>query len=162
MRLGVNCYIGGCILVNNYPEWWDQQVTIYNKFEDPDTRQVSWYRTQVNKCFWKYVENKLTLGETELQSTSIICRIPKNDLFRERYVWEQMSAVGRMGYFTISPGDIIIKGAITDVVDEYVSGSRSSDLLKKYKKLQGCMVVEQCAIDTGIGRGNEHYKVVGV
>ena len=30
--------------MNNYPSWWDTTVTIYNRYEDPQTNLVSWHR----------------------------------------------------------------------------------------------------------------------
>ena len=64
-------------------------------------------------------------------------------------------------YFTLGTGDIIVKGAVTDEIDEYTSGKRSSDFIKKYKALQGCMEIQHFSIDTGIGRCAEHYYVTG-
>lgn len=154
--------IGGCIRVNNYPIWWDQSITVFNKFEHPETRVITWYKTTLSGCFWKYTENQITIGETVLESAVTLCRVPINEMFKERYEWEQLLPTQRSDYFTFGPGDILVRGAVDDEVNEYVSGQRSSDLLKKYKKLQGCMVVQRCSINTGEGRGNEHYLVKGV
>lgn len=162
MKPDDTCCIGGCIRVNNYPEWWDQTLTVYNKFEHPDTRVITWYKTVLEKCFWKYTENKLTIGETSLETAITICRIPVNDKFLEKYEWESLLASERSNYFTFGPGDILVKGAVDDEVSEYEQGHRSSDLLKKYKKLQGAMLVQTCAVNTGIGRGCEHYLIKGV
>lgn len=148
--------------MNNYPVWWDQSITVFNKFEHPETHVITWYKTTLEKCFWKYAENRLTVGETVLETAVTLCRVPINPQFKERYEWEQLLATQRADYFTFGPGDIIIKGAVDDTVNEYTAGQRSSDLLTKYKKLQGCMVVHQCSINTGIGRGNEHYLIKGI
>ena len=80
--------------------------------------------------------------------------------YLETYQWNALT--DKSEHFTLSPGDIIVKGEVTDEVNEYVSGQRSSDFLAKYKKLQGCMVIEQCAVNAGPGRGLEHYYVRGV
>lgn len=148
--------------MNNYPEWWNQTITVYNKFEHTETRVITWYKTVIKNCFWKYTDNKLTIGDTTIETNSTLCRVPINKKFLEKYQWNSLQANQRSNYFTFGVGDIIIRGEVNDVVDEYTSGQRSSDLLKKYKNLQGCMVIESCSINTGEGRGTEHYYVRGV
>lgn len=148
--------------MNNYPEWWNQTITVYNKFEHPETRIITWYKTVIPRCFWKNADNKLVVGETTIESNVTVCRIPKNDKFLEKYQWNELSANVRDNFFTFGVGDIIIRGEVHDTVNEYTKGQRSSDLLKKYKNLQGCMVIENCSINTGDGRGTEHYYVRGV
>lgn len=174
--------------MNNYPVWWDKSITVFNKFEHPTTHIIRWYKTILTDCFWKYTENQLTIGETVLETAVTLCRVPKSPMFRERYEWEQdllatylttldneqfCTALGEpvvtadgipeyCDFFTFGTGDIVIRGAVSDVVNEYVAGQRSSDLLTKYRRLQGCMVVQRCAVNTGEGRGNEHYLVKGV
>lgn len=148
--------------MNNYPVWWNQSITVFNRFDDPATHRITWYKSKVDGCFWKYTENRLTVGETVLESAVTLCRVPVSESFKERYEWESLQPAQRSKYFTFGPGDIVIKGAVDDVVDEYTAGRRSSDLLTKYRKLQGCMTVQRCAVNTGEGRGNEHYLVKGV
>lgn len=145
-----------------YPEWWDTTITIFNKFKDPQTKVVRWYKTVVTGAFWKYVGDKVTIGQTVLETNNIICRIRKDSRFLEKYQWEQKPNDQMSNYFTLGNGDIIVKGTVEDDINEYQSGSRSTDLIAKYKKLQGCMSIEEVAINTGIGRCNEHYLVKGI
>lgn len=148
--------------MSNYPIWWDTSLTIYNKFEDPQTHVISWFRFTVDNCFWRYVGDKVNINDIVLETNNIIARIPKNDAFLEKHIWVTKPNDQMAGYFTLAPGDIIVKGIVTDVINEYASGQRSSDLLAKYKQLQGCMEVQEVAINTGIGRNNEHYFVKGI
>ena len=145
-----------------YPAWWETTVTIYNKFQDPITKVVSWYRTVVDGTFWKYIGDKITVGQTVLETNNIICRIRKDDKFLPKYEWVNVPNDKMKDYFTLGKGDIIIKGEVEDVVNEYQQGHRSNDLLAKYKQLQGCMSIEEIAINVGAGRCNEHYYVKGV
>lgn len=160
MRLGTNYFIGVYIPVSNYPEWWNTTITVYNKYENPANRLITWYKTVLHNCFWKNTGNKIVVGETTLDTNSTLCRIPVNTAYLEAYQW--IDEQDKSTHFTLAPGDIIIKGEVTESIDEYSSGYRSSDILAKYKKLQGCMVIEQCAINAGLGRGLEHYFVRGV
>lgn len=148
--------------MNEYPVWWDTNLTVYNKYEDPQTNIVTWLRTVVTESFWKYVGEKITVGNTVIETNNTICRIRKDDRFLEKHEWIALPNDQMSEYFTLSPGDIIVKGEVDDVVNEYVNGQRSSDLLKKYKALQGCIVIDEVAINVGAGRCNEHYYVRGI
>ena len=146
--------------MSKYPEWWNTTITVYNKYEDPASRRVTWYKTVLPHCFWKYTGNKIVVGETALETDSTLCRVPANAAFLERHIWNNTQ--DRQKYFTFGPGDILIKGEIADEINEYASDYRSSDILTKYKKYGECMVIDKCAVNTGLGRGMEHYFVRGV
>ena len=146
--------------MNNYPQWWNQTVTIYNRIEDPQTRRIIWHRTVIHGCFWRCTEAKFIVDGTVVDANVTICRIPKQENYCERYVWEQLG--DNIGdYFTLSNGDMIIKGEVLEDIDEYASGKRSNDFLTKYKRLQGCTQVSSVSDNTGGGRGAEHYLVKG-
>lgn len=147
--------------MNNYPSWWNTTITVYNKFVDVQTQVITWYRTVIDGCFWKDTGNKVTINNVVLETNNIICRIRKDDKFLERYEWEALPNDLMNNYFTLSPGDIIVKGSVNDIINEYVSGKRATDLLKKYKAVFGCMEVQAMSNNTGGGRGNEHYYVIG-
>lgn len=148
-------------MINVYPIWWNQDITVYNKYEDSTTQIVTWYRTNLSKCFWKNNIQKVTLGQETLETNSIICRIPKNDSFMEKYMWLQLPNDKKSTYFTLGEGDIIIKGSVSDTIDEYIKGSRSNDIKTKYKDL-GCLEINSISINTGTGVGMEHYLVRGL
>lgn len=145
-----------------YPVWWERTLTVYNKFEDSTTRVVSWHRTVLYNCFWKHSQNKLSLGETVLETDFIICRIPQNSKFLEKYQWITIPNDEKDNYFTLAVGDIIVRGEVEENINEYVSGKRSTDFLAKYKALQGAIEIEEVEINIGRGRNNPHYYVKGV
>jgi len=148
--------------MNNYPRWWNTTITIYNRFEDPITNVVTWYRHVVSNCFWQYSGNKITIDKTVLDTNNIICRIPISEEYLSKHLWQQKPNDQMSNYFTLGQGDIIVRDEVTDEINEYQSNKRSTDLLKKYKALQGCMQIEEFSDNTGGGRGNEHYYVRGV
>lgn len=143
------------------PIWWDAELTIYNQYKDPQTKVVMWVRNTVARCFWKYTGNKVTVGQVELETNTTICRIPMDSRYLERYVWEALPNDQMGNHFTLGPGDIIVKGNVEDEIDETVKGERSTDLIAKYKRLQGCIVVQRFTDNTGIGRNDKHYYVTG-
>ena len=145
-----------------YPIWWDTTLTIYNRFKDAQTQIVTWYRHTVSNCFWKYTGNKISVGNTVLETNNTICRIPDSSNFLPVYEWVNLPNDLKSQYFTLSAGDIIINGEVEDTIDEYTKGYRATDLLSKYKTLQGCIEIQQVAINTGLGRGSKHYYVTGV
>ena len=147
---------------NLYPEWWNTTITVFNKFTDPQTKVVRWYKTVVKGVFWKYVGDKIMIGKTVLETNNTICRIRKDIRFLEKYQWLQKPNDEMSNYFTLAKGDILIKGEVDDEIDEYTAGKRSNDVIARYKQLQGCMTIEEIAINVGAGRCNEHYYVKGV
>ena len=149
---------------NVYPRWWDTTITVYNKYTDPQTKVISWYKNVIPGCFWKYQHDKVTVGQTVLESNKTICRVRKDDRFLEPYEYNEVPHDLKSEYFTFSKGDILIKGEISDEIDEYTRGKYSTDLIKKYKALQGCIEVDHVSINAGGGRTGmgEHYLVEGV
>ena len=147
--------------MNSFGSWWNTTVTIYNKFTDPQTNIVRWYRHVVHNAFWRDEGNEITIGNVVLKTDDIICRIRKDDAFLEKHLWIKKPNDEMQNYFTLGAGDIIVKGEVDDEIDEYTAGMRSTDLKKKYKDLQGCMEIRIWANNTGGGRGNEHYYTSG-
>ena len=148
--------------MNSFGSWWDTTVTIYNRYENPQTQLVTWYRHVVDKCFWKYSGSKVTINDVVLDTKDIICRIRVNDAFLEKHEWAAKPNDEMSNYFTLGQGDIIVKGSVEDEINEYQTGKRSSDLKAKYKALQGCLEIQEWSNNTGGGRGNEHYYVRGI
>lgn len=152
--------------MNKYPMWWDKTITIYNKRIDATTQRVSWYKSVVENCFWKYENNKINVGQSYqgkivLETKDVICRIPATDRFVDKKEWLELPDKEIQNHFTLGNGDIIILGEVDDVVDEYTAGSRSTDLVAKYKELQGCLEIDTYIVNTWTGVGIEHYRVVG-
>lgn len=148
--------------MNSYPSWWNTTITIYNKYTDPQTQIVRWYKHKVEGAFWKCSGNKVVIDKVVLDTKTIICRIRKDEKFLERHKWVSVPNDKMSNYFTFAQGDIIVKGDVEDEINEYTSGTRSSDLKKKYKALQGCLEIQEWSDNTGGGRGNEHYFVKGI
>lgn len=145
----------------SYPIWWDKELTLYNRYEDPQTQLIKWYRTELQNCFWKASGSVAVVNDVTLDTAGIICRIPKNDKFLEKYEWVELPNDEMEEYFTLGTGDIIVKGIVKDEIDEYTRGKHSTDLLAKYNGLRECMEIKELAINTGAGRNEEHYWVRG-
>ncbi len=147
--------------MGNYPVWWEDTITVYNKHTDLLTQVVTWYRTVLTNCFWKYERTRVMIGQTVVESCRTICRIPENLKFLEKSDWESQPGDVRTQYFTIGEGDIIAKGEVTETIDEYNAGHRSSEFIAKYKALKGCIQIESFSNNTKTGTNNKHYLVSG-
>lgn len=148
--------------MSNYPQWWDTDITIYNRYEDPQTHVIRWFRTNVSGAFWKYVRDKVVIGETTLETDKTICRIREDARFKERYQWISLPNDQMNQFFTFGRQDIIVRGNIAEDIDEYTQGQRSTDFIDKYKAMQGCMEIESISINVGGGRNNPHYLIEGL
>lgn len=144
-----------------FPIWWETTVTVYNRYTDAQTDVTSWFKTVVTDCFWALDGTEVRVGDTILDSKSIICRIPKDARFLEKQDWIKLPNDQMSNYFTLAQGDIIVKGECDFVIDEYTKGHRSSDLLGKYREYQACLEITEYSNNTGAGRNNEHYFVRG-
>lgn len=146
--------------MNNYPEWWNETITIYNRYENKVTHLVKWHRHVVTGCFWKNIGNKVTIDNNVIETDSIICRIRVSDEFMPKFDW--LSTDDKEAYFTLGVGDIIIRGEVEDEINEYSPNkNKASDIIDKYKDILGCMVIKQVTLNINGGRGNEHYHVKG-
>lgn len=95
------------------------------------------------------------------ENKNIICRIPKDERYVDKRTWDTLNESERSEYFTLANGDIIVLGEVTDTIDEYVAGQRSTDLLTKYKKYDECLEVDTYVNNVQSGIGLEHYRIVG-
>lgn len=148
--------------MNHYSQWWDDQITLYNKYTDPSTHKVKWFRHVINDCFYKHTVEKLTVGKTTIDTDTTICRIRVSDDFIDKKSWMQLPDDEKLEKFTLGVGDIIVAEETDFEIDEYTPGKRSSDLVKENKEWPGCFTIETININVGGGRGNEHYHVRGV
>jgi hypothetical protein len=147
--------------MNNYGPWWNETITIYNKYTDPVSKLITWHRHVVSGAFWKNIGNKIEINNVTIDTDAIICRIRIDEQFLPKHKWIALPNDEMDEYFTLGRGDIIVRDEVEDEIAEYTSGYKSTDLVKKYKDLQGCLTIDEVTINTDGGRGNEHYLVRG-
>lgn len=153
--------------MSNFPfAWWDKTITLYNKYVDPTTQVITWYRTVIHNCFWKNVNETYYVGTrgistsgVKLETKTITCRIPEDERYVDRKTWDELADKSKN--FTIGNGDIIILGEVNDTIDETTSGKHSTDLVSKYKKYDASLMIDTYVINTVTGVGLRHYRIVG-
>lgn len=138
--------------------YWNDTITLYNKYEDTLTGGVSWYRHILQNCFVKRTNNKINVGGVVLQSDNVIIRIPQNSSYTPPIDWIDIPKDLKHQKMTLQPGDLIFLGEITEEIDEYTPGRRSSDLIAKYSVL-GSVYISSVNINTDLPNG--HYFVQG-
>ena len=146
-------------VVPDYPPWWNTTITVFNKYEDPLTHTITWYKTVVPGCFWQFIGSKLTVKQVVLDASSITCRIPQDTNFMRKSEWVNLPNDQMHKYFTLGLGDIIVAGAVSDIIDEYTTGHRSTDVLNKYSQYQECIEIGSVAINIGGSRNHPHYLI---
>lgn len=137
---------------------WDKTITLYNRYEDEQTGIIKWYRHKLNKCFYKRTNNKVRVGDVQLQSDNTIIRIPAQSGYLPPFAWNNLPNDRKGNQITLQSGDLIFLGEVADEIDEYTSGKRSSDLITKYKALGSVFVKSVNINDFMCG---QHYLVKG-
>lgn len=143
-----------------YPPFWVHDVTVYNRYKSEDG-SLSWYSTQLSDCFMARTKATQMMGDEKQDVDVAICRIPETELYRSPDIWVQLGESGRASFFTLQPEDIIVRGHVSDVIDESTKGQRSSDLLERYS-LSGAFRVGSSADNTGPFLGSPHYRATEV
>ena len=145
---------------NIYPVWWDKTLTLYNKHTESNG-EVTWYRTTLNNCFWKYTGDEVRVNDAVLATKDTTCRIPVGQPLDYLPKDEWDASDSKDTYFTLGRGDILVLGEVDDTISEYTRGERSTDLLNKYRD-RGCIEINEYRDNTGAGRVDEHYLVRGI
>ncbi len=138
----------------SYPAWWNQDITLYNRYEGKDGA-VKWYKSIVSGCFVKNIRSYIvSSGKGDAGSQNII-RIRKSDKYIPPEEWSETQYCEHS--FTLKGGDIVVIGNVSDNIDEYQKGNRSSDILQKYSTR--CFVVGSVSVnDFG---SLAHYMISG-
>ena len=121
-------------------------VTVFHQQKDEENPRGApkWVRSVHKNCYFGTETAKQINGTNLSMASSFVCRIPKN------------SDNGTI--LTVMPGDIVIKGEITDEITD-VSGKRPADLLNKY---QGIAFMVKAVSDNDALPNLPHFRISGV
>ena len=138
--------------------FWNKTITLYNRYEDEITGLIKWYRHSLSNCFYKVTNNKITVGNVQLQTDENIIRIPEQHNYLVPYKWKELPNDQMKDFFTLQGGDLIFLGDIAEEVDEYTQGKRSTDIIKKYSSI-GSIAIKSVNINDFVP--GAHYFVRG-
>lgn len=124
---------------------FNETVTLYHqqkRYDDKTKRNVTeWTRSVHKECYFGTQDAQVLNGTTLSLASSYVVKIPHNGIA-----------------LNVAPGDIIIKGDVSDVIED-VQGKRANDLLNKYKP--DCFTIRTVSANTKIPE-DAHYKLTGV
>lgn len=137
---------------------WDKTITLYNKSEDAETGLIKWHKHRLENCFYKTTNNKINIGNVQMATGDNIIRIPEQVNYIPPHKWSELSDSEKSNKITLQSGDLIVLDDVTEEIDEYTQGKRSSDLIAKYSVL-GCVSVKSVNINNFML--GAHYLVRG-
>lgn len=133
-----------------------ETITLYNRREVRDAitqrTTVSWVRTALTGCSWARRMERVRDGPTVTSAEVITCRIPESTAYRTPSAWDALTVT--TGLFTLAPGDIIVRGTVTDTI------TASAALVDKYRR-QGVMTVQTTQDNTRPLFRTGHYCARG-
>lgn len=141
------------------PKWWNSNITLYNKHIDSVTGEISWYRHNLSDVFLKRTNTNTQVGDVKLLTDTNIIRILRQNDFLSPFEWQKLPNDQKGNYFTLQTGDIIILGNVSDEINEYIKGERSTDLISKYENTLGSISIQSVNINDW-GK-LAHYLVMG-
>ena len=137
---------------------WNKTITLYNRYEDPNTGAISWHRHLITGCFIKHTNQKSHSGNVTFATDETIIRIPEQPSYMPPHQWIDLPADKKSKNMTLRGGDLIFLGTVNKNIDEYTAGQRSSDLIAKYSAL-GAVFVSSVNVNTDLP--GAHYYVRG-
>lgn len=110
----------------------NSDITIYNKYLDPMTRNEGYNRTVIRDVFWTDIEASVRAQAGRNSDDTVYMAIPFRSIpaglsFVRPKLYQDLEVC--TGYFTLAPGDRIVKGEAT----LEITGSRISELDKAYE-----------------------------
>jgi len=136
-----------------------EAVTLYNRRESKDANGrtvVTWQRKELRGCFWTQRLERVRDSNSVVMTEVTVCKIPEDPAYRDPAEWDALADPTGY-YFTLAPGDIIVKGVVSDAIG---SSLTAAALVDKYKR-SGVMTVTSVKNNAGSGYPLRHYLAKG-
>lgn len=136
-----------------------ETITLYNRRETKDANQrtvVTWHRRVLAGCNWSQRVKHVWNGTAVVLADVTTCKIPERVDYRTPAEWDALASVANV--FTLAPGDIIVRGAVTDTIGPTLSAAA---LIDKHKR-SGAMTVTSATNNVRPGLPLGHYRAEGV
>lgn len=135
-------------------------ITIYNKYEGKDALTgktfTQYLRTVLHNCTWGKSDAVMTVGSVTVGSDDYRVQIPEDDAFLDYWEWAKQPNDLMGEYFTVSPGDVVVRG---EVEDEIPYNTSPTALLAKYK--ERAFTARLVFNHTGAEKPLGHYSLQG-
>lgn len=138
---------------------YNQTITIYNclKARDSTEGQDIWQRTIIENCFYKAHTSEVQNVTDISKANTYTVRIPKHEKYLPYGEWRILSSEQRKEFFTVSKGDMVIKGNCQEEI-ELKSPNTATQILLRYKP--EAFMVTSFADNTASIVG-KHYRIGG-
>lgn len=112
-------------------------LTLYNRYLSSGAE--TYQRTVISRAMWENRKARNVLatgGNLRADQAAVYIPLSLGTAFLAPKAWQAL--VSKTGYWTLQPGDVIVKGTVTDEIHEAVVGPpavaafRMSDLKAKY------------------------------
>ena len=133
-------------------------ITVYNCLQaadNPNSMRDLWQRSVLKGCYYKNVMARVESGKTATMANVYTARIPESESYRPYREWAELES--RDGLFTLSLGDIVVKGECQEEITGK-SPYTAPELLKRYKP--DAFVVTAVSDNTS-HKMAKHYRVGG-
>ena len=109
-------------------------ITLYNclKATDSPDKKEHWYRYVLHDCFYKAGMTVTQDGTQAKQSNTYTVRIPESVQYKPYREWVALAEEERKNCFTVSLGDLVVKGDWMDTIDKE-SGISAAQILVRCK-----------------------------
>lgn len=114
---------------------YNQVITVYNCFraeDNPDGAKDIWKRTVLRDCFYKNMMGRVDSDKGSQMSSTYTARIPESENYRPYYEWVALPEKERENCFTLSLGDIVLKGECSEEITGK-SPFTATELLQRHK-----------------------------
>ena len=131
-------------------------VTLIHKYyvDENGKRKVRYLRKVLENCYWASDRDKLLTNNISIDSNSIICKIPADTDFVDKYL-------GAEGTFSISVGDIVFLGNVNATIS---SVKQEQEIIESHR-VSGVMIVKKFVNNEINVKDDQfmipHYKLVG-
>jgi IMP dehydrogenase/GMP reductase len=105
-------------------------ITIYNKYVDPETLSEKYQRHQIVAIAWesrKAVNVIRSGGYIEADRAALYIPFRRGEYYQGPIAWQAL--VDKSGFWTLQQGDFVVKGLVTDEISDTFT---ITDLSRKY------------------------------
>jgi|GEM_PF-4203942 len=117
-----------CFCKGKVPGWWNDKITLFYREERAadDRTTVQWNKIQLKNCFFACEYAALDNGTVRREQAKVTLRIPS-----EQRVLSECGTCRQNGrLFSLSPGDLVVRGFVRDKIKDGVTGVQ---LKEKYR-----------------------------
>lgn len=136
-----------------YPPWWNQTVTLYNKCTEDG--KLRYYRHVISRCALTHTVVTTNDSGNAAEVSENTLRVRKDRRYIAPCAYDAFGSADKAVYFTFRAGDIVFDGVVNAQMEDE-PGKRPGDILKQYRGF-----VVRNAADNSASNIIPHYRAGG-